>query len=462
MDMMKIHRHINQMGDRDLELLKRLVAQPSVSARGQGVRECAELLCKLLRELGCSTIAVFETKGHPVVYGALESKIQDVATVLFYGHYDTQPPDPLDEWITPPFEPAVRDGRLYGCGVADNKGQFLAHILAVRSFLAVRGDIPINVKFVLDGEEESGSPNMPVFVEEHRELLKADLVYSSDGPMSPGGVPEIKLGYRGVVSLELELTAAEHQNHSKVGGLILNPVTELAQLIATMIDRTGRVLIEGFYDSVLPPTEYEKKLLDEYDFNPGALAEIYGVKRLKVETREDYYRQLMFLPTLTVNGMQGGYCGAGHKTCVPRAALVKLDIRLVKDMDPHDIAKKVCHHITAFNPDIKVRAEEGIWPSKTDAELPVCKRVIEAVKIFYPDAIIHPSSGGTLPDYVWTKILGLPSIGVPYGNADQKNHAPNENLRLDCFNRGVHVSAEVIGRIAEMGLKTISTIQEGR
>ncbi len=438
------------MKEADLELLKKLVAQPSISAQNQGVRRCAELLKELLTETGCSNVTIFETPGQPVVYGELASKKEGAKTVIFYGHYDVQPPEPLEEWITPPFEPTVRDGRLYGCGTADNKGQFLAHILAVRSFMKAEGGVPVNVKFVLDGEEESGSPHMEGFVESHRDLLKADLIYNSDGPMHSLDFPEIKQGYRGVMSFELELTTATHQNHSKTGGLIRNPAMDLVQLIATMADSSGRVTIDGFYDDVLPPTEYEQKLMDQCGFDPEELARVYGVKKLAVDSKEAYYRQLMFLPTLTINGLCSGYYGVGHKTCVPRSALAKFDIRLVEKMDPKDIERKIRRHVAAVNPDVQVRVDGSTLPSKTSAELPLCRAVAEAVKVFYPGALVLPSSGGSNPDYVWTKILKIPSVGVPYGNADQTNHSPNENFRLDCFYRGIHVSAEVMDRLSRL------------
>ncbi|MBQ8090890.1 MAG: M20/M25/M40 family metallo-hydrolase, partial [Pyramidobacter sp.] len=210
MSLAGVYEHLRSHEAEDLELLKRLVAQPSVSARNMGVNECAEILRALLVDLGCSTAEIFPTPTRPLVFGELKSKRKNARTVLFYGHYDTQPPDPEEEWLTPPFSPTVKDGRLYGLGTADNKGQFLAHILAVRSWLAVTGDVPVNVKFILDGEEESGSPSLPDFVRAHKELLAADFVFNSDGPMNAGDFPEIKLGSRGDLSFELSLTTATH------------------------------------------------------------------------------------------------------------------------------------------------------------------------------------------------------------------------------------------------------------
>ncbi|BDF77656.1 M20/M25/M40 family metallo-hydrolase [Pyramidobacter piscolens] len=450
MSLVDVHRHIEAHRDDDLELLKKLVAQPSVSARNMGVRECTELLRSLLTELGCDTVAICPTDGQPIVFAERKSKKAGAKTILFYGHYDTQPPDPVEEWITPPFEPTVRDGRLYGLGAADNKGQFLAHLLAVRSWLATEDDVPVNVKFILDGEEESGSPNMRAFVETHKDMLMADLVYNSDGPMNAGDFPEIKLGFRGDLSMEFELTTATHQNHSKTGQLIPNPAIELCQLVASMIDRDGHVLIDGFYDDVLPPTAYERELMDGYAFEPKTLARVYGVKKLLKTAKEAYYTQLMFRPTFTINGMSSGYCGPGHKTCVPRSALMKLDVRLVKNMDPEKVLEKIRRHAAAFDPEIVVRAGKAMYPSKSDAEQPLCQAAIAAARSVYPNAVVHPSSGGSNPDYVWTGIMKMPSVTVPYGNADQTNHSPNENLRLDCFHKGIHVSAAVIGRIGEI------------
>lgn len=451
MNLTRVCEHLRAHEVEDLNLLKRLVAQPSVSARDMGVKECAELLRSILKELGCSTVEVFPTTGQPMVFGQLNSKKSDVPTVLFYGHYDTQPPDPAEEWLTPPFEPTLKNGRLYGLGTADNKGQLLAHILAVRSWLAVTGDVPVDVKFIFDGEEESGSPSMPAFVREHKSLLAADFVYNSDGPMNAGDFPEIKLGSRGDLSFSIDLTTATHQNHSKTGQLIPNPVIELCRLVASMVDDKGRVTIPGFYDDVMPPTEYELKLIDELEFDPVSLARIYGTKKLEKTTKRDYYTQLMFMPTLTVNGMGGGYTGQGHKTCVPRSAFVRFDVRLVLNMKPEKVAERIARFVHDFNPEISVRFEPNpMLPSRTSAELPLCRTVIGAVKSVYPRAVIHPSSGGSTPGYVWTDIMKMPCLLVPYGNADQTNHSPNENLRLDCYFKGREVSAAVIDAVGRL------------
>ena len=452
MSLADVYAHLKAHEAEDLELLKKLVAQPSVSARNMGVADCAEMLRGLLTGLGCTNVNVFPTPTKPLVFGELRSKKPGAKTVLFYGHYDTQPPEPEEEWLTPPFEPTVKDGRLYGLGTADNKGQFLAHILAVRSWLAAAGDVPVSVKFILDGEEESGSPSLPDFVRAHRELLAADFVYNSDGPMNAGGFPEIKLGSRGDLSFELSLTTATHQNHSKTGQLIPNPAIELCRLIAAIVDENGRVTIPHFYDDVLQPTEYESRIIDELEFDAEALKKIYGTKKLEKNDKQSYYRQLMFMPTFTINGMSGGYTGPGHKTCVPHKAFVRCDVRLVLNMDPEKVARQITDFVHAFDPEIAVTFEpHPMLPSRTPAELPVCQAVIGAVRSVYPKAVIHASSGGSTPGYVWTDIMKTPCLLVPYGNADQTNHSPNENLRLDCYYNGAKVSAAVIDAVANIG-----------
>ena len=454
-DLHRVLEHLDAMRESDLGLLMELTAQPSVSARDMGVKECTELLCRILRDAGCTRAEVFPTQGQPVVYGEMPSSDASAPTVLFYGHYDTQPADPEEEWLTPPWTPTLKDGRLYGLGTADNKGQLLAHILATRSWLSAAGGLPVNVKFILDGEEESGSPSMADFALAHKDLLKADLVYNSDGPMSPGEFPEIKMGSRGDLSAEIELVTATHQNHSKTGQLIPNPAIELCRLIASMIDGDGNVLIEGFYDQVPPMTDYERQLVEELDFDPEKLAAIYGTKTLMKKDKQSYYEQLMFKPTLTVNGMCSGYYGEGHKTCVPRSALAKLDIRLVKGMDPGDVAEKLRRHAARFCPEARVIIrDQPMLPSRTSAELPICQAVFEGVRAVYPKAVIHPSSGGSTPGYVWTELLKMPCVLVPYGNSDQTNHSPNENLKLSCYWAGIRVSAEVMYRIGAMDRQT--------
>ncbi len=444
----KVHQHIDFMQEQDLDTLKAFVRQPSVSAQGLGIRKCGQMIVDLLNSIGVSA-RLIETSGEPIVYGERFCNIPEAKTILFYGHYDTQPPEPLEGWRTDPFDPVVKDGRIWGRGTADNKGQFLAHIFAVRSYMAVFGELPINIKFVLEGEEESGSPHMREFVENNKDILGADLVYFADGPANANNQPEIMHGFRGMYSCHMILETALHENHSgKTGLIIQNPIQELMRLITTMIDPSGEITIDGFYDDVVAPTDYEWELIDKIDYSPEKFAETFGVDEIPYDRREYYYR-FMFQPTLTISTLVGGYYGEGSKSSVPCKAELKFDMRLAWDMDPWDIEKKVKAHVAKFNPNIVVNTINTTPSSKTDTTLPVCRAVAKAVNKYF-DCVLIPSAGATCPDYVWTRILHTPSVLVPYGNSDQDNHAANENLKLENFYKGIHTSAEVINCIAEI------------
>jgi len=442
--MENIHSYINKTQEESINILKKLAAQPSISAQNVGVKECAKILYNIMTDIGIDT-RIFETKTQPIIFGEIKSKNQNSITLLFYGHYDVQPPDPLEEWNSPPFEPTVFNKRLYGRGTADNKGQLLTHILAVRSFINTVGYLPINIKFVFEGEEESGSTSLPEFVKEHRNMLNADLVYTSDGPRNENGAPVIEFGVRGVLSLEITLQTAKNDNHSgNKGGVIPNAAWKLIDILSLMKDSKDNITINGFYDNIIPPSKYDLKLLDELPYNPNKLAKIFGVQKLTLD-RKEFYRRLMFEPTLTINGLRSGYTGVGTKTIIPGYAVAKMDARLVCNQDPNDIFNKIKDCVINYDPCVKVIKHDYMYPSRTSVDLPVCKSVIRAVnKTNDQKAILIPVAGGSLPDYVWTSILGVPSLIVPYANADESNHAPNENIVLDYYLNGIHTSAQLI------------------
>jgi acetylornithine deacetylase/succinyl-diaminopimelate desuccinylase-like protein len=439
--MESIHRHIDLAFNESLDILKRFLRIPAISATGVGVRECAGFLKKTMEESGISTTIV-ETPGSPVVYGELFSKNKDAKTVLFYGHYDVQPPEPLDLWESPPFEPVVREGRLFGRGVADNKGQMISHILAVQAFRATGTEIPVNLKFVFEGEEESGSPNLADFVRVHKELLACDVVLPVDGSLLPGNILNVRLGSRGVVNFEISLQTAAFDYHSgRAGGVIPNAGWELVRLLRTMKDEEGKILIEGFADDVRPPSDYDLSIIQNMPFDERVMSALHGVDSLGLDGNE-YFTRLNLLPTLSINGITCGYQGEGSKTVIPSRASVKMDARLVVDQNPVDIIDKIKKHVAKHAPAAKVRIHGYMHPSKTDADLPVCRSVVSALeKVYTEGVILSLASGGSLPNYVWTDILRVPALCIPYANEDCKNHAPNENLDLELFKKGIHASA---------------------
>jgi acetylornithine deacetylase/succinyl-diaminopimelate desuccinylase-like protein len=445
-----VHRYIDDHRHEALEMLKTLIRQPSISAQNVGVRECAHLLAGLMQDLGIAA-QVIPTPTQPVVYGEI-AKAPEAFTLLLYGHYDVQPPEPLDLWESPPFEPTVRDGRLYGRGAGDNKGQLFAHVLAAKAWIEAAGGPPINLKFVFEGEEESGSVGLERFVREHAARLAADLVYVSDGGLHPSGAPVISLGNRGILGLTLVAQGADRDNHSgNKGGVVPNPVWMLVHLLSTMVDANGRVLIEGFYDHVRPIGPVEERLLAEMEFDPVAFGRTMGLPAVPMDG-PTYWRRIMLEPYVNINGFISGYVGPGSKTIIPSRAECRLDIRLVVDQTTSDILEKVKRHVATVDPRVQVieRGFGTMEASRTAPDHPavgVISRAIQAVRGVEP--MITLCSGGSLPNAVWPRVLGVDHIGVPYANADENNHAPNENLSLERFYDGVHVSAEVFAALAD-------------
>lgn len=448
MSLSKVSKLVEERKDEYLEQLFTLLRQKSISAQNTGIEECADLLKGIMEDIGIKT-RLLKTAGHPVVYGEIIHD-PDAFTLLIYGHYDVQPPEPLNEWLSPPFEPTIRDGKIYCRGAGDNKGQLMAQVLAIKTYLDSFSELPINIKMVFEGEEESASANLASFVENHKDLLKADLVYTSDGPMHDSGAPYVLLGVRGMLYVELMAKGADWDNHSgNKGNIVPNPAWKLIDLLRTMRDENGRVLIEGFYDNVRKPTNTEKEVIKKLPFDREQVAEKIGYKNLKMDGNT-YYHKLTMEPTFNIAGFTSGYGGEGSKTIIPSKATLKMDMRLVVDQDPDEIYEKFSAHVKKYAPDVEVRRLGDMKPSRTPADQEIVKVVTEAVKESYGmDPVLQPSLGGSLPDYVWTGILKLPSVVVPYANFDEGNHSPNENMGVENFLNGIRCTCEVIHQLGE-------------
>jgi acetylornithine deacetylase/succinyl-diaminopimelate desuccinylase-like protein len=445
----RVHRLVDLRREESIDVLKTLVRQPSISAQDKGVKECARLLSGLLQQFGIPS-RIIETPTQPVVYGEMASHPGGY-TLLCYGHYDVQPPEPLELWESPPFEPTVRNDRLYGRGTGDNKGQLITHVLAAKAWLDAAGAPPINLKFVFEGEEESGSRSLGQFVREHKASLAADLVYVSDGGLHPSGAPTISLGNRGVLGITLLARGADRDNHSgNKGGVAPNPVWMLIHALSTMVDPNGRVLIDGFYDDVRAIGPTEEQLLANLDFDAKTFAETMGLDTINMDGRT-YWKRIMFEPYFNISGFASGYVGPGSKTIIPSTAECRIDIRLVVDQKIQDILDKVKAHLAKVDPRVQVleRGFGTMEASRTPADHPAVRVVAGAIKAWRGvDPYISPSSGGSLPNAVWPTMLGVDHIGVPYANADENNHGPNENLSLERFQDGIHVSAQVFDALA--------------
>jgi len=446
-----LHR-ANETRDQALETLLQYVAQPSISTRNEGTEQTASLLREIMESAGIST-QLLQTEGHPAVYGEITGP-PGAPTVLFYGHYDVQPPEPLELWSTPPFEPAIRDGRIYGRGVADNKGQHLCHVLAVRAWREAVGELPVTVKFLIEGEEETGSPHLADLVREQRDLLRADLVYTSDGGMHPSGIPAVYFGVRGLLYVEVEIHGASADAHSgNKGNVLPQPAWELVDLLHSLRGSDRRAAFDGFYDGVRSPTLNDQAMMREIPFDRQSFLAEHGLDESPISDGADYYRQLTFEPTFNIAGLASGYSGEGMKTIIPARAVAKIDFRLVADQDPDAVFDAFVRAVAERNPQAMVRRLAATPPSLTDPSLSISKTIVGAVRESWNVEPVISALGGTLPDYVFTQILNTPSVIVPYANHDEHNHAPDENLRVDCFFSGIRTTLHVLDALSTSSTK---------
>lgn len=446
-----VYAHLDQQRDDFVARLMDYLRLPSISAQNIGIQDVADRLVAMLTEMGLSVQAL-PTAGHPMVVARWDGA-PGAPTVLLYGHYDVQPPEPLEAWTTPPFEPTIRDGRIYARGVADNKGQHLAQILAIESHLKVHGRLPCNVVLLLEGEEEVGSPHIADFVRAHKDLLKADLAVTADGQMHPSGKPNVKFGSRGVIGFELRVRHAKRDVHSgNFGGVVPNPLWTLVHLLGTMKNAEGEITIEGFHDAIIEPTAEERAAAEALPLNLPEFMKSLDLKRLDAPAGRPFYERLSFRPTLTINGLHGGYGGPGMKTVLPHEAFAKCDVRMVAAQDPSDIVAKIRAHVAKHAPEVEViRSEEGMYPSKTPLSSPMAVPVRRAmVQAYGMEPLLYPSGFGSLPGYAFTDILGIPAFVVNYANADAANHAPDENMTLECFHNGIRASTALLHEVGAM------------
>ena len=447
-DLKTVFAHIDMQRADSVQRLMDYVRMPSISAHGIGIGKVADFLLARLQVLGMDA-QLMPTAGWPMVLGRRKD-VPDGPTVLLYGHYDVQPPDPLEAWISPPFEPAIRDGRIYGRGVGDNKGQHFAQLLAIESWLAVAGALPCNVIVLLEGEEEIGSPHIANFVSENRDLLQADLVITADGPVHENGQACIHFGVRGVATFELRARGANRDLHSGgFGGVAPNPLWTLVHLLGTMKNAQGEITIDGLYDHVEPPTALERQALAALPLDVEQTKRELGLSELDAPEDRGYFERLSLWPTLTINGLHGGYGGPGSKTVLPSEAVCKGDIRLIEAQTVDDIFDKVEAHVRRHAPDVEFVRLHGMDPSKTPLDSPYTAPLQRAIRAGRgEEPLLVPAMGGSLPDYAFTKILGIPAFLTPYANPDEANHSPNENLEIDRFIDGIKTGAAVL---AELG-----------
>ncbi len=438
-----VKEYISTHQQRFLNELFELLRLPSISADSKykaDVRKTAERVRDRLLEAGADTVELVETKGHPIVFG--EKKVDAAKpTVLVYGHYDVQPPDPLDLWVTPPFEPTIRDGKIYARGSCDDKGQFYMHIKAFE-ILMRHNLLNCNVKFMIEGEEEVGSDNLPVFVKEHRERLKADVILISDTALISLEHPSITVGLRGLSYLEVEVTSANRDLHSGVyGGAVANPINVLARMIASLHDENGRVTIPGFYDKVQQLNEEERKALNAAPFNLGEYKKELGIEEVLGEQGYTTLERTGIRPTLDCNGIWGGYTGEGAKTVLPSKASAKISMRLVPNQQSSEITELFTKHFISIAPPsvkVKVTPHHGGQPAVTPTNSKAYRAAEEAFVEVFGKKPIPTRDGGSIPIVaLFKKELGLDTVLMGFGLDSDALHSPNESYGVQNFLMGI-------------------------
>ena len=428
---------------------------PSVSASSKhdaDTRRAAEWVRDQLRRAGL-VAGIFPTPGHPVVVGEWRGAGPEAPTVLVYGHYDVQPPEPLELWETPPFEPSLRDGRIYARGAADDKGQLFLHLKALEAHLAIRGDLPVNVVVLAEGEEEVGSPNLVPFVKEHRDRLAAETVVISDSSMYAPGLPSLLFSLRGLAYFEIHATGPSTDLHSGAyGGAVPNPANALVRLVASLHDESGRIAVDGFYDDVATPPEETLAGIRALPFDAEEYAEEVGTTASGGEAGYTPLERLWTRPACDVNGILSGYTGEGAKTVLPASAMAKVSMRLVPDQSPERVAALLREHIDANGHDgvdFELVELHGGRPWLAPVDGPHFEAAARALERSFGVAPVLAGEGGSIPIVVeFEEILGANPLLIGFALPGANMHAPNEWFATECFEKGIETLIHLYDELA--------------
>lgn len=442
-----IDKNLNQ----SLDELKKYVAQPSISAQNLGLKECAQLVKEMLEKRGFSA-EIMATEGAPVVFAERKGKVDK--TILIYNHYDVQPPEPLELWDSPPFEPEIRDGKMYGRGVSDDKGHLTSRLHAIDAILAEEGELPCNIKFIIEGEEETASVHLHEFISKNLDRLQADACIWEFGSVDHRDRPQQYLGLRGICYVELSVTSLGTDVHSGIGGSIFpNAAWRLTWALSTLKGVDERIRIPGFYDDVVQPTDRDREFMSKLPDPAEDYKTRFGVKKFikGLEGGMELKLEEVFTPTCTICGLTSGYQGPGSKTVQPAFASAKVDFRLVPNQMPKDILKKLRAHLDAEGfSDVEIKFLGGEPAARTDPDHPFVKLVSETAEEVYDAKIdIVPMIGGSGPNYPFVHELGLPVVCMGIGYPNTKAHAPNENFRIDLYVQHAKHTARVIREFAK-------------
>ncbi len=430
--------------------LQRLVRQPSVSAKNEGIRDCALLLKEIMEEHGITTRLLEIPNANPVVYGEVRVRGSS-KTLLFYNHYDVQPAEPVELWRYPPFSATLIDGRIYGRGAADDKGEILSRLAAVDAYLASGKDPPCSFKFVIEGEEEIGSINLPRYAEKYRDLFQADSGIWEFGGIDNRGRPIVSLGMKGILYVELLAKGPARDLHSSLSAIVENPAWRLVRAISSFKDHKDNISIKGWNDRIRKLTEDEKRLLDTFPYDEEEVKKSYGIASFINDLsgyalKEKLYTQ----PTCNICGIWSGYQGPGSKTVLPSEAHAKLDFRLVPDQDPEELSLLLRKHLdeNGFS-DVQIVYKEGEPAARISHKERIAIAAAKAGKKAYGvESILSVSSAGTGPMYIFSKELAVPCVGIGTGHPDDAQHSPNESKRIDTFVNGTKWVAYTIQEFA--------------
>jgi acetylornithine deacetylase/succinyl-diaminopimelate desuccinylase-like protein len=448
---------INVNRDRYIDELKQYLAIPSISALPEhagDVRRAAEWTADACRAAGLENVKLIETPGNPVVYGDWLNA-PGKPTILFYGHYDVQPVDPLNLWTSPPFEATVRDGEIYARGAADDKGQVFMHIKAIEAHIKKNGSLPVNIKFFIEGEEEVGSVHLDEFVRSHKQELAADVVVISDSGMFDRGIPSICYGLRGLAYFQIDLRGTKGDLHSGMfGGAVANPAFVLGQILAQMKDRSGHVKIPGFYDDVRALTDAERAEWKKLPFNETKYRKELGAPRLFGESGYSTLERVWARPTFEVNGLLSGFTGEGAKTVLPATAMAKVSMRLVPDQQPDKVAKLFEDYLNKIAPktvEVKLTRLHGGKPWMAEFDNKYVRAAGKAIEQGFGKTPVFTREGGSIPVVAtFQEELGVPSVLFGVGLPDENAHAPDEKLDLGNFHNGIIASAFLYDEIAQL------------
>jgi acetylornithine deacetylase/succinyl-diaminopimelate desuccinylase-like protein len=447
----QLDRYLEDNLDNHIQETAKLCAQPSISARKEGVLECAEFVIQILERHGLQ-VQRFETPGSPILVGRASGESD--RTLLFYNHYDVQPPEPLALWTTPPFEPTVRDGALYARGAMDDKGQFIGRLAALDAVRhAHGGTLPCNVTFVVEGEEEIGSPHIARFVRDHTDLLACQASIWEEGGTDPEGYPTTTLGCRGILYVELAAETLKMDAHSGGAHYLPNAAWRLVQALMSLKTNDGRIAISRFYDDAQPPSAQDIALFDELPNMEDWVRETFGVKEFVGGLTGNDFKRAVFNPTCNIAGLTAGHQGEGMKTVIPARATAKVDFRLVPNQAPDDIFAKLRAHLDQQGfTDVNVTRQGAMWPYKASADDPFVQLAARTAEAVYDHSYrMAPLAGGSSPVYAFAGPLGnIPVISAGVGNSNNRAHSPDEYVRLSDFLNGSRHIARILNEFAAL------------